>query len=328
MKSRLITIFCLLLAGTFLVSANKGYAAEPWESIDTKLTFVIPFGAGGSTNATSRIMARKLRDLGLEITAVNKPGAGGTQATHWCSQQPPDSGVMCVMSPSSFLYNPALEDTGYDMNDFDPVATWGGAAFAFAVTPDSKYKTIEDVFADAKSNPEKVSIGSTGTGDQAFLIEQMFEQAGAKITYVSFKGGGEVSTNLIGNHVDVGYVSVAGLAQLVNSGTLRMLAHTSPFGKRLAAFPDVPHISDYGYNQQAVSFYSLWGPKGMSENLRRSIAAAIEVASGDAGVIEENNKLGLTINFRGVDETQKYINQVNAEVVPPFVAWVKKNLNK
>lgn len=328
MKRLLMMTGGVVVACALAFSGAVSATAKPWENVKQKITFVVPFGAGGSTNATARIMAQKLVEFGLDVVVVNKPGADGTQGTHWCAQQPPTSGVMCVMSPSSFLYNPAIENTGYDWKNFDPVATWGGAAFAFAVKPDSKYQTIKQVIDDAIANPNRVTIGSTGTGDQAFIIEEMMEQAKAKHTYVAYKGGGDVTTSLLGGHIDVGYISVAGLAALVKDGKLRMIAHTSPFGKRLSAFPSVEHISDYGYNQQAVSFYSLWGPKGMPVELREAVAAAVEVASKDPWVVAENDKLGLTVEFRGVKDTESYIKDVVRDVVPPFAAWMKKNAKR
>jgi len=307
------------------MQAMPAAAIEPWDTLKGKqLTFVVAYGTGGSTDATTRILAKKLTEMGLTVVVVNKPGGGGTEGTHWVSKQNAGSGIFLAATPTAFHYLPNAEKTGYTYKDFSPVAMWSSAAFAFAVKSDSPYKTFQDLIAGAKARPGAISVGSTGSGGEyQFLVDSVFKQAGTTINYVGFKGGGEVTTNLLGGHIDVGYGSVAGLAPLVKDGQLRLLAHTSEAGEVLSAFPEVPHVRKLGHDDEQASSYALWSPKGTDEKVRRALAAAVNAAASDPDVIAANAKLGLTMQYRGVDELTASSKAFEEKSIPAFSAWSK-----
>lgn len=300
-------------------------AAELWESLKGKrLTFVVAYGPGGSTDVTTRILAQKLADMGLTTVVLNKAGGGGVEGTGFVARQDPDSGVFIAATPTAFHYLPNAEKTGYTWQDFSPVAMWSSAAFAFAVRSDSKYKTFEDLVADARARPGIVSVGSTGSGGEyQFLVDSIFSKAGTSINYISFKGGGDVTTSLLGGHIDVAYGSVAGLTPQTNAGQLRLLAHTSESGDVLSAFPDVLHVRKLGYDEQQASSYALWSPRGTSEAVRRALADAVKVAASDANVIAANAKLGLTMQYRGVDELYATSKAFEEKSIAAYAAWAK-----
>ena len=301
-------------------------AAEPWDAVKGReFTFVVGYGAGGSTDATTRILAKKLTDMGINAKVVNKPGAGGTEGTYWAAQQSPKSGILLAATPTAFHFLAAAEKTGYSWKDFEPIAMWSSAAFAFVVPEDSKYKTMQDLITAAKQNPGKISIGSTGSGGEyQYIIDKIFSTAGTSINYVGFKGGGEVTTNLLGGHIDAGYISVAGAAPLVDAGKMRFLAHTAETGERLAAYPDVPHVRKLGYDEAQNSSYALWAPKGSDSNMRKALAAAVEAAVKDPEVVSANQKLGLTIIYKGPEELLAAAQEIETKVVPDYVKWSKR----
>lgn len=323
MKRTILTGLAVLAATSF---SSAVHAADPWEAAKGKdLTVVVSYGTGGSTDATTRILAKKLNELGLDVNVVNKPGASGTEGTYWVSQQPPTSGVFLAGTPTAFHFLAAAEETGYDWTDFDPVAMWSSAAFGFAVPADSDYETMEELIQAAKDSPGEVSVGSTGSGGEyQYMIDQIFTDAGTEIRYVGFKGGGEVATNLLGGHIDAGYISVAGAAPLVRDDKLRLLAHTSEVSNRLEAFPEVPHVRELGYDVAQNSSYALWAPKGTDPELREALAAAVEAATKDPEVIEANNQLGLTIQYKGIEDLKRAAEEIESTVVPAYVAWSKK----
>ena len=316
-------MFVVLVFAT--AHAVPAAAAESWESLKGKrLTFVVAYGPGGSTDVTTRILAQKLTDMGLSVVVMNKAGGGGVEGTYWVARQDPDSGIFLAATPTAFHYLPNADKTGYTWQDFSPVAMWSSAAFAFAVKADSKYKTFADLIADAKARPKLVSVGSTGTGGEyEFLVDSVFRKEGTSINYIGFKGGGDVTTSVLGGHIDVAYGSVAGLAPLAKSGQLRLLAHTSEAGEVLSAFPDVPHVRKLGYDEQQASSYALWAPKGANEATRRALADAVKVAAGDQGVIDANTKLGLTMQYRGVDELFATSKAFEEKSIAAYSAWAK-----
>ena len=305
--------------------AMPAAAAESWESLKGKrLTFVVAYGPGGSTDVTTRILAKKLTDLGLTVVVLNKAGGGGIEGTYWVARQDPDSLIFIAATPTAFHYLPNAEKTGYTWQDFSPVAMWSSAAFAFAVKSDSKYKTFQELIADAKVRPSVVSVGSTGSGGEyQYLVESVFKKAGTTINYISFKGGGDVTTSVLGGHIEVGYGSVAGLAPLVKSGQARLLAHTSEAGDMLSAFPEVPHLRKLGYDEEQASSYALWGPKGTNEKIRRALAEAVKIAANDPEVIAANTKLGLTMQYRGVDELFATSKAFEEKSIGAYAVWSK-----
>lgn len=317
-----------LIFATLVFAASHAVpaaAAESWESLKGKrLTFVVAYGTGGSTDVTTRILAKKLTDFGLTVVVLNKAGAGGIEGTYWVARQDPDSLIFLAATPTAFHYLPNAEKTGYTWQDFSPVAMWSSAAFAFAVKSDSKYKTFQDLTADAKVRPGAVSVGSTGSGGEyQYLVESVFKKSGATINYISFKGGGDVTTSVLGGHIDVGYGSVAGLAPLVKSGQVRLLAHTSEAGDVLSAFPEVPHVRKLGYDEEQASSYALWAPKGTNEKVRRALADAVKMAANDPEVIDANTKLGLTMQYRGVDELFATSKAFEEKSIGAYAAWSK-----
>lgn len=317
-----LMLMALMVAAAHAVPAS---AAESWDSLKGKrLTFVVAYGPGGSTDVTTRILAQKLTDMGLSVVVLNKAGGGGIEGTFWVARQEPDSGIFLAATPTAFHYLPNAEKTGYTWQDFSPVAMWSSAAFAFAVKADSKYKSLTDLIADAKARPNLVSVGSTGTGGEyQFLVDSIFRKEGTSINYIGFKGGGDVTTSVLGGHIDVAYGSVAGLAPLVKSGQLRFLAHTSEAGEVLSAFPDVPHVRKLGYDEQQASSYALWAPKGANEAMRRALADAVKRAASDQGVIDANTKLGLTMQYRGVDELFATSKAFEEKSIAAYSAWAK-----
>ena len=115
-------LLAILMVSIFLfVAVQNVYADEPWSKFkQKKLTLIVPYGAGGSTNATVRLLGQSLVKLGLKVNVVNKPGASGTEGTYFVSRQKPDSGVLLATSPTAFHFLPASENTGYTWKDFDP----------------------------------------------------------------------------------------------------------------------------------------------------------------------------------------------------------------
>ena len=298
-------------------------AAQPWQSLrDREITLVVPFTPGGSTDVAARLMARKLTELGLRAVVMNRPGGSGAEGAAFVARQSPGNGVLLSATPTAILFVSARENTGFTAADFEPIALWSSAAFAFLVKADSPIRTMAELLENARARRGSLSIGSTGSGGEyQYLIEQVFREVGATINYIGYRGGGDVATAVAGGHVEAGYVSVAGSAQLVRDGRLRYLAHTSEASDRLNAFPDVAHVRAFGSQQTQVAFNAIMGPRGTPAAFRDALAAAIEEATKDPAFIAAHENTGMVVRFMGPAELVAYLQRINREVIPGYRDW-------
>ena len=307
-----------------LAAMTPGAAvAQPWQSIrDREITLVVPFTPGGSTDVAARLMSRKLTELGLRAVVMNRPGGSGVEGAGFVARQTPGNGVLLSATPTAMLFVSARENTGFTVADFEPIGLWSSAAFAFLVRAESPIRSMAQLLETARSRNGSLSLGSTGSGGEyQYLIEQVFREARATINYIGYRGGGDVATAVAGGHVEAGYVSVAGSAQLVRDGRLRYLAHTSEASDRLNAFPDVPHIRSVGSRQTQVAFNALMGPRGTAAGFRDALAAAIEEATKDRAFVTAHENMGMVVRYMGPAELSQYIQRLNREVIPGYRDW-------
>lgn len=309
--------------GAALSIGEPARAQSAWQAIAANdISLVVAYGAGGSTDAAARLLNKKFNSMGLKTKVVNRPGSGGVEGTGWTRRQPPTGAVILAGSPTAMLFLPSKENTGYTWRDFEPIGLWSSAAFGFSVHAESKYKTMADAIKDAQARPGQVSVGSTGSGGEyQYLIEQVFAENKTRINYIGYRGGGDVSSNLLGRHIDIGYISIAGASPLARDNKIRILAHTSEVSEKLSAFPDVPHIGSVGSKQKQISFYALFAPKGTPRTFRDALTVALQEASKDPEFIADHDKLGLTVKFMNASELNTYMEEIEKTIIPHYKAW-------
>jgi tripartite-type tricarboxylate transporter receptor subunit TctC len=313
----------LTIAGAAAISPREGLAQAPWQAAaGMEITLVVAFSPGGSTDAAARLLSRKLNELGLRTVVMNRSGGGGVEGTGYVARQAPTGHTILSATPTALLFIAARENTGWTRRDFEPVALWSSAAFAFAVRAESPITDMRDLLRLGTERRGSLSVGSTGSGGEyQYLIEQVFSEAGATINYIGYRGGGDVSTAVAGGHLDAGYVSIASSAQLVRDGKLRYLAHTSELSERLGAFPDLPHVSAFGSRQTQVAFNALMAPRSTPPAVRDALATAVRVATEDAAFVKAHENLGMTIKFMGPAELLEYIERLERTIIPAYRDW-------
>jgi tripartite-type tricarboxylate transporter receptor subunit TctC len=167
--------------------------------------------------------------------------------------------------------------------DFAAVALIARSFNIVVVNPKSSYRTIADLIAAAKANPDKLSYGTFGVGTSAHLAGELFkDMAKVNLTAVPYKGAAPAITDLIGGQIDVMFTTVASAASLVESGQLRAIAVTS--AERSPAFPQIPTVAEAGVpGYAAESWYGLFAPAGtptdVIDRLNRSAASAVQSAA-------------------------------------------------
>jgi len=252
---------------------------------------VVPFAPGGGTDSVARTLAQEMaKDLGQSVIIENKPGAGTIIGTQAVATSEPD-GYTLLMETFANAVNPSLNSKlPYDPHkDFAPVALVARSFNIVVVNATSPYRSIADLIAAAKAEPDKLSYGTYGTGTSAHLAGELFKSlAKVNLTTVPYKGAAPAITDLLGGQIQVMFTTVASAASLIAGGQLRALAVTS--AERSPAFPDVPTVAEAGVpGYSAESWYGLVAPgktpPQIIDRLNRSAATAVKS--------EAFNKLGV-----------------------------------
>jgi tripartite-type tricarboxylate transporter receptor subunit TctC len=271
-------LFALAALSLALFSNGPASALYP----DRIVRIVVPFAPGGGTDVIARTLGQEMaRDLGATIVIENKPGAGTIIGTQAVATSDPD-GYTLLMGTFANAVNPSLNSKlPYDPHkDFAPVALIARSFNIVVVNPNSPIKTVADLIAAAKAEPDKLSYGTFGTGTSAHLAGELFkDMAKVNLTTVPYKGAAPAITDLIGGQIQVMFTTVASAASLIAGGQLRALAVTS--AERSPAFPDLPTVAEAGVpGYSAESWYGLFAPArtppDVIDRLNKSAAAAVQ----------------------------------------------------
>lgn len=249
----------LALAALF---ATNGALADTWPSKPVKI--VVPYAAGGAVDVVTRKMAQKLTEqTGQSFFIENKAGATGTIGAQQVAKAEADGYTLLANDTTYSLLPHIFKKLPFDhATDLQPVAAFVFAPMALAVNSQSRHKTLREMLADAKSQPNKITYGSGGAGTTPhFASEALGIAAGVNLMHVPFKGAGEATQAVLSNTIDMQIASSTGLMGNVKGGKMRLLAVSGD--KRLAALPDVPTFREAGVPWDGVlNWTGLWAPKG------------------------------------------------------------------
>jgi tripartite-type tricarboxylate transporter receptor subunit TctC len=244
--------------------ASYGHAAAQYP--ERNVTIIVPFPAGGASDTTARLVAGKISE-GLNKTFVveNRAGANGALGATAMKQAAPDGYTLLVGSIGVFAINPALiKDLKYDpLKDFDLLSVSVRTPNVLVVNPNVPAKTVAELIAHLKANPEKITFASSGVGSSDHLTAALFwQKTGTSGLHVPYRGGGPAINDLIAGHANASFQNLGAVAQQIKAGTLRALAVTSD--KRSETLPDVPTVAEAGVKDLEVySWQAAAAPKGL-----------------------------------------------------------------
>lgn len=267
------------VAAGFAAVAGPALAADPFPT--KPLRVVVPFGPGGVGDLTARIVAAELgKSLGQTVTIENRPGAGGVVAADTVARAAPDGHTMFLMSNGSAVTASLFKSLPFDMvKDFTPVSTLGYFDIAVVVPAESPFKTLGELVAYAKANPNKLNIGSINIGSTQNLAAELFKSAaGIDAQIVPFNGSPALIGAMRGKQVDVGVEILAPALTHIKSGAFRALAVTGQ--KRSVVLPEVPTAEEAGVKGFVASSWNALAvpaktPRAVVERLNRDIVTAL-----------------------------------------------------
>ena len=280
------SLMVLLLAGV----ASSASFAQAWPSKPIRV--VVPFTAGGGTDAIARDLTQKITDTTKWAFIIdNKPGSGGNIGVDNVAKSPADGYNLVLGQTSNLAINPSLyAKLPYDpVKDLTPISMVASSPLALAVSANSPYKTLSELVAAAKAQPGSINFATSGNGTVSHLAMELFQkEAGLKMTHVPYKGAAQGVTDVIGGQVQVYVSSVPTLIGHVRNNKLRALAVTSL--KRVDDLPQVPTIAESGYKGfEAVTWFGLLGPANLPKDITTRLNAEVNKALQSADL---KKKLG------------------------------------
>src|SRR5215471_13137491 len=304
-RSRLL----LVVAGIFfLLTANS----QEWPSKPVK--FVSPYPPGGSVDPLARLFAAKLTDsLKQQFIVENRTGASGIIGTDYVAKSAPDGYTWVFIFDTHAVHQALNPKLPFDpIKDFAPVMIVGTAPMAITTAAGKPYKSWQDVVTAAKANPDKLTIGNVGNGSLGHLATILLNQAaGIHLVPVPYKGGGPLSTDVMGGQVDFAMASTAAQAQHVRGGKMRALALTGD--RRSHTMPDVPTLKELGVDVVANAWWGILAPAGTPTPIVDRMVRELRkvIAQSDVQTMLRET-LGMEVIALGPDATQKWINDAIA----------------
>lgn len=256
--------FNQFLCGTAALWAATGQAQSsptPWPSKAVRL--VVPYPAGGVLDGLARALAERLAlALGQAVIVDNRASAGGVMGMDTVAKAS-DGHTLALSAISPLTLLPHLMPVPYDaLADFAPVSTVMYSPVFVVATPAFSGKRFEDLIAQAKAQPGKLSLATSGVGTVGhIMLEQIKRKAGVDILHIPYKGGGgQILSDAAGGHFECLTTNASpALANQVAQGRLRILAATGP--ARLTHLPDTPTLQELGHAQaNLTSLFGLFAP--------------------------------------------------------------------
>ena len=270
---------------------------------------VIGYAPGGSADAGIRPLARVLEPLlGQPIIIENKPGAAGGVAMEFIAKAPNDGYTLYYFDSGPLTVAPHISKVGYDIQkSFTVLGHVCGSGSLLVVHPATPFKSVADVVAISKKEPDKWSYGTSGVGGPHHLSGEYFKSVtGAQLLHVPYKGGGPAMTDLMGGQVPMLFSSLGPAVGAVKSGKIRALAVTSL--TRSAAFPDVPTMDEVGLKGfDSNAWYGLLGPAGLPAEVVTRWSQALAAASKDKAGMDAINATGCDVDILSPQATVEKI---------------------
>jgi tripartite-type tricarboxylate transporter receptor subunit TctC len=277
MKDGLSRIAALALAGALSLTAGTALARYP----ERPITLIVPWGAGGGTDATGRMIASLLEaELGQPVNVVNRTGGSGVVGHSAIATAAPDGYTIGVLTVEIGMMHWAglTELTGAD---YTPIALYNYDPAGLQVRADSEWQHAQDLLDAVKAAPGEHKASGTGQGGIWHLaLAGMLNEAGLApdaAPWVPSDGAASGLQELVAGGVDIVPCSVVEAAALIDAGKVRSLAVMS--SEPLEAFPDVPTLAEAtGIDWEMAAWRGIGGPKGMPEDVTATLTAALEKA--------------------------------------------------
>ncbi|WP_455282925.1 Bug family tripartite tricarboxylate transporter substrate binding protein [Cupriavidus necator] len=273
------------------------------------VTLVVSAAAGGTTDLAARMISEPLaKALGQPVVVDNRPGGSGGIAAQLVARAKPDGYTLMLQYSGYHVITPLLiKNLSWDpVKDFAPVANILSAPQVLVVRPSLPVKTLKELVAYAKANPDKLNYASSGNGSLQHVSTELLNQmAGTKITHVPYKGTGPAMTDLLGGSVDLTITTPPPLMGHIAAGKLRPLVVTSK--TRLPSLKDVPSAPEAGYPDLDVSsWFAMYAPAGTPKAVIDKLTGEIDKIMRTEAFRKKAEELGAEAKYMNPQQLAQY----------------------
>jgi tripartite-type tricarboxylate transporter receptor subunit TctC len=273
-------LFVLIIA----FSATAMTSAQDWPAKPVRI--IVPFPPGGSADLLPRIVGEKLAEkFGQPVIVENRPGAAGNIGATAVFQADPDGYTLLSAPPPPLVINRLLyPKLAYDSTKFVAISVIAAIPNVLLVNTRVPASSVTELIAHAKANPGKLNYSSQGNGTTSHLTAELFKSmaGGLRIAHVPYKGTAPALAALVAGEVDMMCDNLGVSLPHVKAGRIKALAVAS--AKRVASLPDVPALAESLPGFEAVAWFGIVGPPGLSAPIAHKVSAGVAEALRDPEV--------------------------------------------
>ena len=296
---------------TFMAALAAASTTTAWAQSGRPIRLIVPFPAGGATDAFARAISQKLGErLGASVIVDNRPGAGGSIGSDMVAKAAPDGDTLLLATSSTHSIGPNFQNATklpYDAaTDFTPIAHLGDAPNIVLVPNTSPAKNMKEWVEYARKNPGKLNYGSSGNGTIPHIsAEYLLSMAGLNLVHIPYRGTGLSIPDLASGKLDLLVDSLTSGLPHVRSNRLRGLAITSL--ERSPLVPDLPPVADTIPGYEAITWFGLYGPKNLPGASVKRINTAVNQVLQDKDVREAFARLGIEAAGGSPEQFEKMV---------------------
>jgi tripartite-type tricarboxylate transporter receptor subunit TctC len=282
MRRARVAFFATGLAAALAALGSNAVPAQTDAYPTRVVRLIVPFAPGASTDLVARLFGQKLSDaLGQQFIVDNRGGAGGGIGAEAVAKSEPDGYTLLVTNQGPSIFNALLrKNSPFAVDDLAPVIQFGYSPLIIVANPKFRPNTVREMIAEAKANPGKILIGSSGTNSNVHIALEILKSAtGTNITHVPYRGTGPALQDVVAGNIHGAYTTTVSAEGLITSGQVKVLGVAGP--RRMDVIPGVPTYAEQGI-QTADS--ALWiglqaparTPREIIEKLNREANKALQ----------------------------------------------------
>jgi len=265
---------------------------------DRPIRMLLPFSAGGGGDTLGRILAERFAaELKQPVIVENKPGAGGTIGIAAVARSAPDGYTITIGGMTTHVLSPLVyQNLPYDpIKSFTSLGAIGNSAIIVVANNNFPANNVAELRKLADSRKEPVQYASWGVGSTGhFCGEVMAQKGNVKLTHVPYKGTTQVMTDVIGGHIDLGFVDMATATPMVTQHKVKALAVCT---KRSPSTPDVPSYKEQGIDFDRDLNWAMYVPAGTPAPVVQRLSSTLEKVLQEPDVVQKLLGLGITANY-------------------------------
>jgi len=275
-----------------------------------QIRLIVPYPAGGPTDALARIIAQELTEAkGWTIVVENKPGASGAIGSREAAKAEADGHTIILGNNQTHTTNSfLLKEPGYDpVTDFAPLAGLADLQHALVVRKDLGVSSVADLVALARKEPGKLNYGSTGIGSGSHLAMELFKTiTGTQMAHIPFKGAAPMALEIVAGRIDVAFATLPSVLGQVQGGEMQAIAIASD--GRAPQLPDVKLLKEQGISGgEADSWLALFAPARTPAPVLATLSKAVIDAISKPAVAASAVKQGIAVNVRDPEAFKAYL---------------------